>query len=356
MASNEKYVMHFDTGRGWRGGQDQVFLLVSGLREYGIRQLVVTPAGSSLEDKVRGINVGVKNIDPLNDLDIMEGLRFRSIVKRETPGIVHFHTSRSLGIGSWSLRGLKLKTVATRRVDLPVSRNPLNTAKYRYPDSVVVISDFIKDYFIRIGFGNVERIYSSVDLARFRFDRGGSKGGALNVGMIGAFDLRHKDFISFIRSADMVKKRNTGKKISFLIAGRGRDEDKIEDCVRDMGLQGDVGIVGFVPDIEGFLSSLDILVHTVNFEGLGTVILQAMAAGLPVIGTRVGGIPELVKDGENGFLVEKGDYRDVALKIQYLIDNPELMGKFGEKGRRIVESKFSSARMTRQYLDLYNRI
>lgn len=357
MQFKEIYAVHFDTGRSWRGGQNQVYSLISGLRSFGIKQLLITPEGSPLEKHVKDLNIDIENIDPVNDLDIAGGIRFRKIIKRENPGIVHFHTSKSLGVGCWALRGLNIKTVFTRRVDFPVSKNPLNLLKYRYPDSIVAISDFIKHQLMNLGFENITRIYSAVDLNRFRFKENMKENNRINVGMIGAFDLKHKDFITFVRSASLViQKKNRQKEIKFLTAGTGRDEAKIRKTIKSLKVEDDVKIKGFVPDIEEFISSLDILVHTVNFEGLGTSILQAMAAGIPVIATDVGGIPELIEDGENGYLVEKNNPADVSEKILRLVEDVELRKRFRIKGREIVKDKFSKERMVKDYIKLYDQI
>lgn len=357
MIINNKYVIHFDTGRSWRGGQNQVYLLINGLKKFGIRQLLVTPKESPLQKKIQSINIDYINLDPKNDLDILNGIRLRRIVKKEKPDIIHFHTSKSLGIGNWALRGLRIKSVFTRRIDLPISKNPLNLFKYKYPDSIVVIANFIKDYMLSIGLKNITKIYSSVDLDKFHTKENINEAGELNIGMVGALDLRHKDFITYINSTKYVIDKLQGeKKVNFLIAGTGKDKYKIKKCIENLNLEDHVKICGFIPEIEKFISSLDILVHTVNFEGLGTIILQAMAAGVPVIATAVGGIPELINDGENGYLVAKKNHLDTAKKIIGLIEYIELRRKFRIKGRKLIETKFAKERMVEEHMKLYERM
>ncbi len=354
----KKYVIHFDTGRTWRGGQNQVRLLMAGLKEFDINQLLITPKESLLEEKAVKMNIPVINIDPINDIDIFSGIKFRKLIKNENPDIVHFHTAKSLGVGNWALRGLNVKTVFTRRVDFPMSGSRLNMIKYNFPDKLVVISDFIKMQMENLSFKNVSRIYSTVDLEGFQFKgNSGNNKNELNIGMIGSLDLKHKDFITFIKAAGEVKKQLvSGKKINFLIAGTGKDEKKVKRLIKDMSLEGYVKIAGFVEDIAGFISSLDLLVHTVHFEGLGTSILQSMAVGVPVIATGVGGISELIKDAENGCLVKRGDYREVSEKIISLINNPDVRCRYVNRSLKVVEEIFSKKKMIERYSQLYNEL
>ncbi|MFC2061895.1 glycosyltransferase [Elusimicrobiota bacterium] len=344
--------MHFDTGRTWRGGQNQVFLLMSGLKKEGMKQHLVTPADSPLEKKAIELGIEVSSVDPANDLDVIKGLKFRRIAKKEKPDIIHFHTSKSLGIGCWALAGVKVKTVFTRRVDLPVSTNSINLFKYRSADKKAVISDFINDHFKSIGFDDAVRIFSAVDTGKFQCKDEYNENETVNIGMVGAFDLRHKDFITFIKAADLVLKERENE-IQFLIAGQGKDEDMIRELINGLGIQKYVKVEGFIPEIQDFMLSLDILVHTVNFEALGTSILQGMSCGLPVIATDVGGIPELIEEGKNGYLVEKNNVEQTAGRIIELIDNTSKQKELGLRNRLLVERKFSAEKMVSEYLKLY---
>ena len=106
-----KYIIHIDTGRTWRGGQNQVYLLIAALKERNVKQLLITPSGSPLEEKVKELGIEIENIDPLNDFDLVSAFKLRKFIKRENPDVLHFHTAKSLGMGSLLLRRLSVKTV-----------------------------------------------------------------------------------------------------------------------------------------------------------------------------------------------------------------------------------------------------
>ncbi|MGM0441620.1 MAG: glycosyltransferase family 4 protein [Elusimicrobiota bacterium] len=346
-------VVHFDTGRGWRGGQNQVYLLIRELKKMGVDQLLVVPEKSPLEEKGQEIGVKIKNLDPANDIDIIRGLKLRKIVKKYDPGTVHFHTAKSLGIGALALRKMDIKTVFTRRVDFPIKGNYLNKLKYGFPDKLVVISDFIKKQIEEAGFKSPRRIYSAVDTKKYRVKRNYRPEQKFRVGMVGALDLNHKDFLTFIRAARKIQKEKEG--IKFHIAGTGKDRQKIADYIEKRDLAGSFVIEGFVEDMSGFFVNLDVLVHTVHYEGLGTSVLEGMAAGLPVIATGVGGLKEVVKDGETGFLVDPEDDGAVSNFLKRLLGDKNLRESMGTRGTERVEDKFCVEKMAKSYLKIYRK-
>ncbi|MFW6129714.1 MAG: glycosyltransferase family 4 protein [Atribacterota bacterium] len=350
----KKHIIHFDTGRKWRGGQNQVYLLIKGLKRYNIKQSLISPQNSPLSKKVKKLNIQTINLDPTNDMDFLSGIKLRRIVKRISPRIIHFHTSKSLGIGALSLGFTRLKKIYTRRVDLPISLNPVNVLKYRLPDKIVVISDFIKRYFNRIGFKKVKKIYSGVDTDKYKFKFNKQIGSSPRVGMMGALDLKHKDYITFIKAARKVLEEKN--EVEFWIAGEGKHRERIERFIKKSGLQGKVKMLGFVKDTVRFFDSIDILVHTVNFEGLGTSIAQAMSFGVPVIGTNVGGIPELIEDRKNGYLIEKKDFKMTAQRIVNLLEKEDIRSRFADSGRAKIEKYFSAEKMSRDYFNLYRSL
>ncbi|MFH1415319.1 MAG: glycosyltransferase [Elusimicrobiota bacterium] len=356
MSPGNRYIIHFDTGRSWRGGQNQVFLLMSGLKEHGLKQLLVTPAGSPLEKAVSATGIETTPLQPLNDIDIISGLRLRRIIKKERPDIVHFHTSRSLGIGAWALRGLPVKTVYTKRVSLPLSSGRLNLAKYRYPDMIVAISEDIKKTLNRAGLQQIERIYSAVNTDKFCPAERPEEEKVCRIGMAGAIDLRDRDYITYIKAAKIIKETAGTENVRFYIAGTGKDEHKVKKFIRESGLSESVEMSGFVEDMHEFFSSIDILVHTVNFEGLGTVILQAMASGVPVVATAVGGIPELIEDSQNGFLAGINDFTDVSEKVLRLTHDSVLRRTFRERSITRVMEEFSVEKMVTRYAELYEKL
>ncbi len=145
-----------------------------------------------------------------------------------------------------------------------------------------------------------------------------------------------------IRSLGLVVKRH--KEIKLLIAGEGEYKGELQRLIRDYRLEDNVIFLGHLKQagLKEYIERCGMLILPSFSEGLPRVIIEAMACGKPVIGTKVGGIPELIKDGENGFLVPPNDAEVLAEKISYLIENPELAKEMGERGRRFILERFST--------------
>jgi glycosyltransferase involved in cell wall biosynthesis len=143
-----------------------------------------------------------------------------------------------------------------------------------------------------------------------------------------------------------------------LIAGQSDPDepelpDEIASAIRDLELDGRVILAGFRSDVPALMQRLTVFCLTSTIEGMPNAILEAMAAARPVVATRVGGVPELVKDGVNGILVEPGDVQGFARAVKYLLENPELAEKMGLAGREIAAREFRCDWVAQQFTDLY---
>jgi glycosyltransferase involved in cell wall biosynthesis len=148
-----------------------------------------------------------------------------------------------------------------------------------------------------------------------------------------------------------------GRDVRFLVIGAVSVEksykSEMEELARKLNLEGSVIFTGQREDVDDILRDVDIVVHPSLSEGLSNVILEAMAAALPVVATRVGGTPELVQDGTTGLLVPPGNAFNLAQAIARLLDDPALARGFGDAGRHRIVQEFSIDRMLRQTEDLY---
>ena len=142
----------------------------------------------------------------------------------------------------------------------------------------------------------------------------------------------------------------------FVIGGTGPMEDLLKARIAGLKLEPYVKMVGFVEDVPGFLSGLDIYALSSDYEGLPLAVLEAMAAGLPIASTAVGGVPEAVIDGENGFLVPPRNSRLLAQAIVRLAVDPELAAQMGAESRRRMEELFDAKIMARKTVEVYSQV
>lgn len=205
---------------------------------------------------------------------------------------------------------------------------------------------------------------SDVDSVRRRYEFEG-KVTILFVGRIRA----HKGVEYLVKAANMVVNKFGVKKAQFLLVGPieefGSGEGahssylaKIMRRIEDYGLRQNVTLTGLVPfdDLRRLYAACDIFVLPSLTEAMPTAPLEAMASGRPVIGTRVGGVPAEVKDGQTGFLIDAADERQLAERIMYFIDNPEDARMMGACGRKLAEEEFSVVKLTERLLQVYQSV
>ncbi|MGI6189824.1 MAG: glycosyltransferase family 4 protein [Caldicoprobacteraceae bacterium] len=143
--------------------------------------------------------------------------------------------------------------------------------------------------------------------------------------------------------------------VHFLIMGNGPYKQELIKKAAYLNIQNKVTFLGYVNNIHNYLNAIDIFVLPSLSEGLGISIIEAMAAGKPVIAARTGGIPEIVNHDDNGYLVTPGDAGELALAIMYLIANPQVREDYGRRGCRDVRERFSVDKMLNLTADILQR-
>jgi len=144
-----------------------------------------------------------------------------------------------------------------------------------------------------------------------------------------------------------------GFKAELLIVGDGPLRDELGRLARDLKISEPVKFLGFRDDIAPLLGVMDLFVLPSIMEGISLTLLEAMAAGKPVVATSVGGNPEVVEDGETGLLVDARDPQGLAEAVGKILSNPQLAQVLGTKGRLRVRERFNGHLMANEYLRLY---
>ena len=173
------------------------------------------------------------------------------------------------------------------------------------------------------------------------------------VGMVACFKPQ-KNPLDFIRMADLVRKAHP--RARFILTGDGILRLKIEALVDELGLADNVFLTGWRRDIPAILSTLDIFALSSYWEGLPIVVLEAMAASKPVVATDTGGITEVIRDGENGFLVKPGDIAKMAEKVALLLGSRSLRGQLADNAAKSLSSVFTTTDMCLNTANLYSSL
>jgi glycosyltransferase involved in cell wall biosynthesis len=163
-----------------------------------------------------------------------------------------------------------------------------------------------------------------------------------------------KGFSVLVAAAERVVRRDPS--VGFVLFGEGKCRDALREQIKAAGLTGSFVLSGFRPDLDRFVPLLDLLVLPSFTEGLPNVVLEAFAAGIPVVASAVGGTPELVADGASGFLVPPGDPDALADRIREALASEDRLRDMGLHGRQQVVEQFTFAAQARKYQDLFKEL
>jgi glycosyltransferase involved in cell wall biosynthesis len=141
--------------------------------------------------------------------------------------------------------------------------------------------------------------------------------------------------------------------ISLIIIGEGEERKNLEDLIGQLNLKNRVFLAGNIKNAAELLPAFDVYVNSSVKEGFPYSILEAMSAGLPIVATRVGGIPEMISDGENGLLVEPANPEELAKRMKILIEDKNLRSVLGEQAKRTINERFIMEKMIEKIKEVY---
>jgi glycosyltransferase involved in cell wall biosynthesis len=359
------FSLHIDTARTWRGGQNQALLTVLGLRARGHRTVLVAhPDGELARRASEGHDL--IRLAPAHEMDFAAAFRLARVLRELEPDVIHAHDPHAVSMASMALSTLSDRRhpllIIARRVDFHLKRNAFSRWKYKQVDAAICSSNAIRAMVVEDGIDDecAFTVYEGVQV-----DRIGAlpvtdvhkelwlTPGAPVVGNIAAL-VPHKGQRYLIDAAPTVVRAMPDTQI--LIFGEGELRPALLRQIKHLGLEHHVRLVGFRPDILSLLKGLDIFVMSSITEGLGTSILDAMAASKAVVATTSGGIPEVVEDGVTGVLVPPQNAPALAEAILRLLKDAPLRRRMGEAGLARVRGQFNVDRMVDETLAVYERV
>lgn len=336
-------IAHINLARSYRGGERQTELLARGLADSGHEQIVVARRNGQLAMRLSDGSV---------DLREVSGNPVAAAMASRDADIVHVHDGRSI-YAAWLRKRLSgTPYVITRRVNNPIGAHWLARLVYRNASCVVGVSNDIGEIVARYDAGIRRAVIHSASSGfvpdqdrvaeiRARFP------GKFLVGHVGALDNVQKGQEYIIAVARELAESDPD--IQFVLVGGGDDEQMLRSAAAGLG---NIVFSGFVDNVGDYLAAFDLFILPSNKEGIGGILLDAMDQELPVIASRVGGLHEIVHDGENGILIEPARPDQLKTAILRLRNEPETMKQFGARGQAIA-SEYSAEAMCRKYLAIY---
>jgi hypothetical protein len=294
-------VLHIDTGLDMRGGQWQALHLLQGLAERGVAGRLLAPQNSDLFQAATALGLEVR---PLSEPTVA--------LAASGFDLVHAHDARAHTLAVFSPKPL----IVSRRVAFPVKRSAASRFKYRRPSHYLAVSEFVK-------------------------------GELLNAGVLASK-------ITVVHDGVRVPDRVRGEARPLVMALNSDDPGKGKAIVAEAAGLASVPI-HFSSHLLEDLPQAGLFVYITDNEGLGSAALLAMGYGAPVIASRVGGLPEIVRHGETGLLTDNSP-EAVAGSIKRLLNDRPLALRLATRARSMVEQGFTIAHMVQNTIRVYERI
>lgn len=350
---------------GVGGAEKLVYEMVHTLPSRGYDPVIcclqlIGPLGEEL--KSRGVPVYFRKRIPGVDFGLIRWLR--GVVRREKIDIIHAHNYTPLlfsVLASLFMPGIRLIYTEHGRLDPDKRRwkrylsNPLLSLKVQ---SLVSISE--KNRRAMMDLDNlpsrIRIVRNGIQLAPALIDREAKRkelGIAPSWRLLGTAG-RLEEIKNIPLMLDAFKRvRGLFAEARLLIAGTGSAEDELKEYARQLGIADQVIFLGLRFDLPEIYPLLEVFLLTSVTEGISLTLLESMSAGVPSVVTDVGGNPEVVVDGETGYLVPLGEDQALAARVVELLENPAMAGEMGKRAMERVEGRFSFSRMMADYLDLY---
>ncbi len=339
-------ILHINTSREWRGGEQQLFYLAQGLASEKIRQAILGVPGSPLEERCLAEGIEFIPLEMKGELDLSAIRGIRAVCLARKISLIHTHTGHAHSLALFAKRKhLKIPLVVSRRVDFKPAKGFFSKWKYNHKaiNYYLPVSHKIRSIMIDAGISpeRIITVYSGIDLKRFiklpssdelREEFSIPKK-TLIIGNIAAL-VDHKDQETLIRS---VAKITSEIPFKVMIVGEGKLEKRLKNLTKELGLDEKIIFTGYRKDIPELLSLFDIFTLTSKEEGLGTSVLDAMAAGLPIVATKGGGIAEMLIDGQGASLSEVADTSSIAMHFDALLESESLRSSFGAFNKQSVK-------------------
>ena len=357
-------VLHLHKLRGVSGSENHLLALLPALRDEGIdaRFLGLDEPGSNAPlfyDRLDELAVPYRQVRCGADVSPRMARDVVRAVRAERPDLLHTHLVHGDIYGAIAARRLRVPYVSTRHNDDRYLLGPFRHVDRLFARGacrLVAISDAVRAFLVAAGHDPERLVTIHYGLDELPAARSAitpeSAGIPLEVPLLLAVGrlIAQKDHVTLLRGFARVRERHASARLAIL--GSGPLEGVLRAQIGKLGLEDAVLLPGRL-EIRDWLERADLFVHTSRWEGFGIVLLEAMLAALPVVATRVSAVPEIVRDGETGALVEAGDVNGLATALDRLLSDPERSRRLGTAGRERALADFSVARMVERTLAVY---
>lgn len=353
-------VLHVDTERGWRGGERQALWLARELARRGHESIVAARPGEPFAVRAAEAGLPVIACAPAGELDPLAAWRLRRVV-RGGIDVVHAHTAHALAVAALATWGTNVPLVASRRVDFALRNNAGTRWKYARASIIVTVSRAVARVLEHGGIAadRIRVVPDGVDIHRTVSPASRDVLAALGVPANAPLVVQvaqlvgHKDPLNFVRA--MARVRERVPLACGLLVGDGPLRGDVEREIHALGLDDAILLAGYRTDADSLLAAATVACLSSREEGMGSVLLDAMAFGIPIAATSAGGIPEVVVHDESGLLAAPSDPAALGRAIATLLTDDALRTRVRANALTRVHD-FSVERMSERTIEVYDSV
>jgi glycosyltransferase involved in cell wall biosynthesis len=353
------YVLWLIDSLGPGGAESLMVPLLKSLKEYGVESRVCffqVRAGNPIAGELCKIGIPVDQVEIKNLRNPMDLSRLMKYIRQQRPDIVHTQLEASDILGTLAARLLRIPSLATlHTMDAPAVKTRKRGKDFlrwhvlqRFAQRVIVVSESTRRHYLDLGITNEKMLtmYNGIDLDRFI---GVSQGNISKTAFMGLpCDSRILTTVAVLREPKGIQYMLQAlpgllaqlPNLFYAIVGDGEYREALEKLTVSLAIKDHVVFLGYHTDIPEILAVSDLFVHPSLLDALPTVLFEAMAVGVPIVASQVGGVPEII-DGEiTGLLVPPGDPASLANACLRLLLDKSLSGRLTSAAREAVANRF----------------
>jgi len=357
-------ILILNAGRGWGGIESHSITLSLALLKRGHRTIIACSDGGHVHQNAAESGLPIRNIKVLNACDLISILKIIRLASKEKIDIILANLGKEYWPAALAAKLLGKKIVFIRHQTDRIRRTTRWLVN-NHVGRIVAVSGAVRNALLGSGIrrDKIALVPNSISLAKFdpsRIDRErirkelGVVGNDLLVGTIGKLN-KGKGVYELLEAAAAIA--SEGRPIKLIFVGDGPEKEGLVNGAEKLGIRDRAIFTGIRRDVERLYAAMDVFVlPSTCDEAFGMVIIEAMAMGKPVIGTEVGGIPELISDGKNGLLVPPGDAKALSAAIRKYLTDRDFSARIAACGRLTVESQFSDSTLGDRFEEVLEKL
>jgi len=353
-------ILQLSSARHFGGGERHFVDLTNGLMRSGHEVFAATTPESPLLPELQKLSAGnILRLPFRKPFDVASAWKLRRFARDRDIEIIHAHMARDYPLASLAAGSLRPRLVLTRHVLFPMGK--LHKLTRRRVARMIAVSEAVAASLREqkiFDEAQITVVRHGIDLERFQSVVGRNESRTLRVGMVGELS-RVKGQKEFVRAAALIAGQRTD--VEFIIAGRdnsaeGEYRRELTQSIESAGLAEHISVIESRIDVAEFLSQLDVFVSASSSEAFGLAIVEAMAAGVPVIATASDGAREIITDSQTGRLVPIGDVDELAKRIGELLGDSAERKRLADNARSKAAEDFSLPRMIAETEAVYSQV